>query len=60
MPQKYDIVGMKAKIHTIKEAVHELYEMSCGIPTAERNVERLLSNIRLLELGVSDAADLAE
>jgi hypothetical protein len=58
MTQDYDIRTMAEKIELLKKTAMELKDVSGGIKTVERNVERMLASIRVLELGVSDVADV--
>lgn len=45
---------MADKIQTIRQTALELKDLSGGIPTVDRNVERLLACVKMLELNVSD------
>jgi hypothetical protein len=57
MPSEYDIKGMVEKIQALKQTVVELQEISGGIMAVERNTERMLASIRVLELDICDVAD---
>ena len=58
MTQEYDIKGMTEKIRALKQNALELKEMSGGIQVVDRNVDRILANINMLEIGVADLADI--
>ena len=58
MPEQYDIEGMTSKISTLRREAEELRELSEGIPTVDCNVERILVNVKMLEINISDAADI--
>jgi len=58
MAQEYDIKGMAAKIRDIRRDAETLHEISGGIPTVDRNVNRILANVRMLEININDAEDV--
>jgi hypothetical protein len=49
---------MIEKIHALKDLAMELKEISGGIPSIDQNVERILSSIRLIELGIVDIKEI--
>ena len=58
MSSNYDIQAMAKKIEDLKQAVIDLKELSGGIKAVERNAERMLASIRLLELDICDVVDI--
>ena len=58
MVQEYDVKGMSDKIQVLKRHAMELKEMSGGIQAVDRNIDRILVNIRMLELNISDVAEM--
>jgi prefoldin subunit 5 len=46
------------KIKTIKKATQELKQLSGGIQAIDRNAERILASVKMLEINVSDVRDL--
>ena len=58
MTQEYDINGIIEKILALKNIAMELKEISGGVPSIDRNVERILSSIRLLELDITDVSEI--
>jgi hypothetical protein len=56
MAQEYDIKGMVAKIRALRKNAEELKKISGGIPAVERNAERILAGVKMLELNVNDIA----
>ena len=56
MTEEYDIKGMADKIQALKQAAMELKAMSGGIQAVDRNVDRILANIRVLEINVDEVA----
>jgi hypothetical protein len=57
MEQHYNIKGMITKIKALKKAAVELKAMSQGMPTIVCNVDRILTNVRVLEINITEAAD---
>ena len=58
MVQEYDIEGITNKIQTLKQTAIELKAMSGGIQAIDRNVDRILASIRILELNVAEVANI--
>jgi len=46
------------KIHRLREAAEDLQQAGKGIPCIEQNVVRLLACVKMMELGISDVAEL--
>ena len=53
-----NIKEMAGKIALIKKEARELKEMSGGIQAVDKNVDRILSSIKMLEINVSDVAEI--
>ena len=47
---------MAEKIEALKQAATELKAMSGGIQAVERNVDRILASVKILEINVSAVA----
>lgn len=60
MVERYDLKGMTTKINNLKKIGIELKMLSHGIPAIDANVDRILSNVRILEISISEAADVLE
>ena len=58
MTQQYDLKQMVAKIKALRKEAESLKEISGGIPTVQKNTDRILANIRMLEISISDAAEI--
>ena len=58
MAHEYDIKGMTANIEVLKQTATELKVMANGIQAIDRNVDRILASIRMLEINVSDVAPI--
>ena len=46
------------QIKTIKKATQELKQLSGGIQAVDRNAERILASVKMLEINISDLVDL--
>jgi prefoldin subunit 5 len=46
------------RIKAIKKATQELKQLSSGIQAIDRNAERILASVKMLEINISDVRDL--
>ncbi len=58
MAQDYDIKEMVEKIKALRKTAEELKEISGGIQAVDRNADRILTNVKMLEIDISDAAEI--
>ena len=58
MVDKDLLTEMDAKIHAIKQAALQLKEISSGIQAVDRNADRILSSVKMLEINVSDVLEI--
>ena len=58
MTQDYDIKGMVEKIRALRKNAEELKEISGGIQAVDRNADRILANVKMLEISINDAAEI--
>jgi len=54
MAEGYNIKEMAEKIQMIKKAATELQSISGGIQAVDRNVDRILAGVKMLEINISD------
>jgi predicted component of type VI protein secretion system len=52
------IAEMDELIQRMRKCAEELKKKDDGIQAVERNVDRILANIKMLELNISDLKDL--
>jgi len=52
------IAEMDELIQTLRQSAEELKGMSGEVQAVQRNVDRILANIKMLELNISDLKDL--
>ena len=60
MAEEYDIKAIAEKIKSLRKNAEELKKISDGIPTVERNVERLLASVKMLEISISDVVEISD
>jgi len=58
MADNYDIKGMVEIIKAIRKNAEELKKISGGIPAVDRNADRILTNVKMLEIEISDSAGI--
>jgi hypothetical protein len=58
MTQEYDIKGMVAKIKALRRNAEALKAISGGIPAVDKNADRILADVKMLEIDIVDAAQL--
>ena len=56
--QEYDIKAMAVKIKALRTNAEALKEISGGIPAVDKNADRILACVKMLEINISDAATL--
>jgi hypothetical protein len=54
-----EIKKLDARIKTLKKAAQELKKLSGGIQAVDRNADRVLASVKMLEINISDVLDLA-
>jgi hypothetical protein len=59
MTESYQVKEMAEKIQAIKEAATELQNISGGIQAVDRNVDRILASVKMLEINISDILGIA-
>ena len=53
-----NIKEMAGKIALIKKEARELKAMSGGNPSVDKNIDRILSSVKMLEINVSDVVEI--
>jgi hypothetical protein len=56
MAQQYDIKAMAAKVRALRRNAEALKEISGGIQAVDRNADRILADVRMLEININDVA----
>jgi hypothetical protein len=52
--KNYKIEDMAKKIELLKQTATELKRISGGIQAVDRNVDRILASVKMLEINISD------
>ena len=55
----WDIEDMDALIKRLRRLAEELKQKSGGIQAVDRNVDRILANVKMLELNISDVMEIS-
>lgn len=58
MAKKIDLKELDSKIRSMKKTAEELKKMGEDFPALYRNVSRVLASIKMLELNISDVAEV--
>ncbi|MFC1953169.1 hypothetical protein ACFLWR_03460 [Chloroflexota bacterium] len=58
MFNEYPIDKMTREIRSIKKSALTLRDLSRGIEAVDRNVDRILASIKMLEINIVDVSDL--
>jgi hypothetical protein len=56
--EEYKIEDMAEKIQILKQTATELKRISGGIQAVDRNVDRILASIKMLEINISDVVGI--
>ena len=58
MADEYPLDKMVKQIRAMKRSAVELKNISGGMEAVDRNVDRILASIKMLEINIVDVADL--
>jgi len=58
MTQQDDIKAMVTKIKALRRNAESLKDISGGIPAVIKNCDRILADVRMLEININDAAEI--
>ncbi len=58
MVKEYKVEDMAGKIQLLKQTATELKRISGGIQAVDRNVDRILASIKMLEINISDVVGI--
>jgi len=56
--ERKDLLELDERIQAIKRAATELKELSGGIQAVDRNADRILASVKMLEINVSDVVEV--
>jgi hypothetical protein len=58
MMNRREMKKLDTRIKAIRKAAQELKKFSGGIQAVDRNADRLLASVKMLEINISDLLDL--
>jgi hypothetical protein len=58
MTQQYDIKGMTDKIKALRKNAEALKDIAGDFPAVVKNCDRILADIKLLEMNISEVAEI--
>jgi hypothetical protein len=58
MAMDYKLKEMAEQISVIKKSAIKLKELSCGIQAVDKNAERILASVKMLEINISDLIEV--
>jgi hypothetical protein len=58
--EKYKIKDMAKKVQLLKQTATELKSISGGIQAVDRNVDRILASIKVLEININDVVGILD
>jgi hypothetical protein len=50
----YKVKEMAKQVAVIKKSAIKLKKLSCGIQAVDKNTERILASVKMLEINISD------
>ena len=58
MTEEYDIKAMADIIHSLRQDAEKLQEIGASIPSVVKNTDRILADIKILEININDVVEL--
>ena len=58
MNTEFDIKALSEKISVMKQNAMELQGMGAFFPALDRNIARILASVKMLEINITDVAEL--
>ncbi len=58
MAEEYDIKALAEIIKSLRRDTEKLKEIGAGMPTVVKNADRILSNVKMLEINVNDVVKI--
>ena len=58
MAEEFDIKTMADIVGSLRRDTEKLREIGAGMPTVEKNAERILAGIKMLEININDVVDI--
>ena len=58
MAEEYDIKAMADIIRSLRQDTEKLKEVGAGMPVVEKNADRILAGIKMLEININDVVEI--
>ena len=58
MVEEHNVKLMAKKIEAIRRTATELKSISGGIQAVDRNIDRILASVKMMEINITDVADV--
>lgn len=58
MAEEYDIKAIADIITSLRQNAETLKEIAADIPTVQKNADRILADIRMLEISINDVVEI--
>jgi hypothetical protein len=58
MNKEYNVKAMVTKIEALRKNAEALKEIAGDYPSVVKNCDRILADVRMLEININDAADI--
>jgi hypothetical protein len=59
MAEEYDIKTIAGVITSLRQNAEKLKEIAADNPAVQKNTDRILANIRMLEININDVVEMA-
>jgi hypothetical protein len=59
MAEEYDIKAMAGLITSLRQDTEKLKDIAADNPAVQKNADRILANIRMLEININDVVEMA-
>jgi hypothetical protein len=60
MAEEYDIKAIADIITSLRQDTEKLKEIATDMPTVQKNADRILANIRMLEININDVVEIVD
>lgn len=58
MAEEFDIKAMAEIIRSLRHDTEKLKEIGAGMPVVQKNADRILADIRMLEININDVVEV--
>jgi hypothetical protein len=59
MTEEFDIKAMSEIVRSLRQDTERLKEIGAGMPVIQKNADRILADIRMLEININDVVEMA-